>query len=229
MAIMELKVKQVFFGQEVLNVFNFLFSGTPAAVTPSFGLIAAFGGIEEAGIYPTGTILDGMRAIQVDALEYVSIEARDVYSVTDFYATPFLAGTTGVSAATPQAPFLAYGLKSNRTRTDIRAGRKSICGVPDESVGEGGVIIGGAVAGLATLASRMSQVITYNDEGNTLSYAPIVVNKEKYTPNPAKPDKKAYKYWFPEAVQLTHIMESITWAGKPDVRSQVSRQYGRGR
>lgn len=229
MAIMELKVKQVFFGQEVLNVFNYLFTGTPAAVTPSFGLVAAFGGIDEAGVYPTGTILDGMRAIQVDALEYVSIEARDVYSVTDFYATPFLPGTAGVSTATPQAPFLAYGLKSNRTRTDIRAGRKSICGVPDESVGEGGVIIGGAVAGLATLASRMGQVITYTDEGNTLSYAPIIVSKEEYTPDETKPERKAYKYYPSEAIQLTHIMESITWTGKPDVRSQVSRQYGRGR
>jgi hypothetical protein len=81
---------------------------------------------------------------------------------------------------------------------------------------------------MANVAGAMNAVLTYIDEGNTLTFTPIVAAKEKYQSN-TNPVRFAYRYYASEALQLQHIMSSIIWSAYDTVRTQVSRQYGRGR
>jgi hypothetical protein len=75
----------------------------------------------------------------------------------------------------------------------------------------------------------MGAIITYDDEGNTISFAPAIVGKEKYTPDPLKPDRYAYRYYPTLAEQMEHVAQGFNWDVYNQVRTQVSRQYGRGR
>lgn len=45
MPIMEVVLTQNYYGQEIINRFNYRASGTPAAVTYSFALVSALGAI----------------------------------------------------------------------------------------------------------------------------------------------------------------------------------------
>jgi len=89
MALMELKLRQIYAGQECINVFNYVSNGTPASVSLSFALVSAWGAIPSAGVYPSTSILQTLRALQSANVSYDFIEGKDVYSVTDFYATAF--------------------------------------------------------------------------------------------------------------------------------------------
>lgn len=230
MPIMELVLEQTFANQQIINRWNYLASGTPASVSFSFGLVSAFGAIESAGVYPVGGVLNLLLACQTTTVVSVQIGVRDVYSNTDFYELPFLVPANGQAAGEALSPTSAMGFRTNRTRTDIRRGTKRFVGVSENVNGAAGVLAGAFVDGnMTNLANAMSDTLEYDDEGNTLTFQPIICGREKYSPsgNPAGPF--AYKYYDTEAEQLDHIMTSIIWSPYPEVRTQTSRQYGRGR
>lgn len=229
MPIMEITLEGTFASQQIINRWNYLASGTPSAVSFSFALVSAFGAIEDGGSYPSGTVIDNIRLMVSSQYSFTQSLAKDVYDPVDFYQAPFIPSLAGAVAGESNSPVMAYGFRTNRTRLDIRRATKRFAGVVETEAFSGGVIDSTFVDGeMANLASIMSQTITYDDEGNTLTFQPIVVGKEKYTPNPLAPEKVAYRYYETEAEQLDHIMTSILWEPYPRLRSQVSRQYGRG-
>ena len=229
MAIMELKLRQIYAGQECLNVFNFVSNGTPAAVTLSLALVNAFGAIPSAGVYPATSFLQTLRALQSANVSYDFIEAKDVYSVTDFYGTAFNPNLAGAVSGESLSPAAAFGFRSNRTRSDIRRGSKRFVGVAEADNGTLGVIAGATVTRCQAMATALSTPITYVDEGQTITFSPIVVSKEEYDVPGSSPVRKAYKYYETETEQLQHIMTGAVWDYQTSVRTQGSRQYGRGR
>ncbi len=219
----ELVMRSIYFGQVCINRFNYVLTGTPAAASGSFGLqFAFFGG---AGVAPSATSVIGeLLDIVSNQWTLTEIETRAIYSATDFYTRPFLTPVVGEQAGDAASPVLAYGLRTNRVRSDIARGTKRFVGVPETVMGQGGVIPG-VLPAVQEVAVAMSAVLIYDDEGNTLSYSPCVVQKEKYT-TPSGRD--AYRYYPTLSEQMEHVALGILWEAYPQVRSQVSRQYGRG-
>lgn len=234
MPLLEIKLKQTYAGQEIENVFAYQGSGTPAAVSFSFALASAFGAVPAVGVYPPTGIPVLMTQLQSNQLSYDLISVRDPYSNTDFYETPFIPSLVGTIATEGASPVLAFGLFTNRTRQDIRRGQKRIAGVTEDFMDAQGVVDTAVAAGrLATLAARMTDNLTYDDEGQTLTFTPIIVSKQCYNPatgtTPCPETGKAYRWYPTEAEQLTHIATSVVWSAYDVIKTQGSRQYGRGR
>jgi hypothetical protein len=232
MAILELKLQSTYFNQECVNVFAYQSTGTPAAVTLSFALISAFGCIPDTGVYPTGSVFEAIRALQSSSVSYDIVVARDLYSVVDFYETPFNPAAAGiVSGTVGMSPADAYGFRSSRVRSDIKRGTKRFVGVPEGAVTGGGIIESASLTAMGTLATRMGQVLSYDDEGNTLSFAPVILGRQRYDPETGDPDPEgtAYRYYPTFTEQNAFVAAGIAWDAYNQVRTQTSRQYGRGR
>lgn len=222
----ELTITQEYFGQVALNRWNFFTDSTPAGGTLPQLLVEAFGALPENGVYPGDTPFDYMRAVQSEEVRYVSIECFDVYDPTAFYNTPFEAGLNGIVAGNPYSPTQAFGFRSSRSRRDIRRGFKRFVGVTGGSVQAGGVIDTGVLDKLQDLGTAMSGALSIDDDGNTVVFQPCVVAKEKYTPTGK--NTTAYRYYADSATQFQNIATSIVWEPYTQVRTQNSRQYGRG-
>lgn len=233
MALMELVLSQTYANQQCVNRWNFQSTGTPAAVSLSYALVHAFGAILTDGIpplsYPTGTLMHWIRSMQNTGVSFDSIAARDLYSVTDFYETPFQGGTNGTYSGEGMSPAMAFGFRSTRTRLDIRRATKRFVGVSENHVGSFGSIDTSATD-IATIVELMGSPLEYDDEGNTITFSPIVLGKERYqTSAPGvTPVKWAYRKYETEAEQLEHIAVGVAWEAYDNVRSQRSRQYGVG-
>jgi len=145
--------------------------------------------------------------------------------VTDVYGSPYPPGVNGQYSGTAASPALSYALTSNRVRSDIRRGQKRLSGVSESAMAAGGVLESAFLTSLSYAASEMSAVLEYDDEGNTLTFTPCVLSFEEYEPEPGK---RAYRKWATEAAQLSHAAIGVLWSAQDTVRTQVSRQYGRG-
>lgn len=234
MPLMEIVLTQEYKGQLFLNRWNYVAGGTPAAVSFSFALVSAFGAIPDAGVYPVSSILQDISYFQTNGVSFQSIEARDVYSVTDFYATGFAPAFTGDVAGEGLSPAMALGFVTTRVRRDIRRATKRFSGLREDITADGGDVNPTILTAVSSgLAASMSAVLTYDDEGNTLTFAPAVVAKQKYPVPDTNPVRYAYRY-IPEedggeTAQLEDTATGIAWSPYDTLRTQVSRQYGRGR
>lgn len=230
MALYEVTLTQSFHGVECVNRFNYQLTGTPAAVLGSYALVSAFGAIYDTGGggYPSGSLIQKISDIQGNDVTFTGITAKNLYSVTDFYSTPFQPALTGGNASESLSPINAYGFYSSRVRTDVRRGSKRFVGVGIDRVSAGGLLDSSGIAGCTALATALGATLTYNDEGNTLSFAPCVLSKERYTVPGSDPARYAYRYYSTETAQLSHAAVGILWTYYAQVRSQTSRQYGRG-
>lgn len=235
MAILELTLAYTFANQQCINRWNYISGGTPAAVTRSFGLVAAFGGIyDEVAIppaYPADTVLGKIMSLLSDQVVLQQITALNVYDPVDFYQTPFVNPYNGDQSGDSLSPMVAYGFRSNQVRRDVARGTKRFAGVLEAFNLSGGILTTDALGVCNTIAEYMSDVISYDDEGNTLTYTPSICGKEAYDPNPppATGNHRAYKYYATEAEQLDHTAIGVLWQAYAQTRSQVSRQYGHGR
>lgn len=235
MPIYEVALQMTYKGQQCINRWNYSMSGTPAAVTGSFALAFAFGAVYDTVAvppgYPAGTILDALTYTMTDDGVFEQLTALNVYSVTDFYQTPFVPPYAGKATGEGMSPFTSVGYRTNVVRRDISRGTKRTTAVPEAFVGDGGTIDISGGSRAADVASRMTDVLTYDDEGNTLTFTPCVVSKQRYEVEvDGEPTGRfAYRYYPTEAEQLEHIAAGVTWSPYANVRSQVSRQYGRGR
>jgi hypothetical protein len=234
MAIMELVLQSTYFNQQCISRFNYISVGTPAAVSLSFALTSAFGCIYDpdgtpAG-YPNPSVFWAIRATQVPTVQYDFVTTKNVYSTTDFYETPFLQAANGLRSGNAMSPTAAMGYRTGRVRSDIRRGYKRFVGLSEGDVGDGGVIGATFLSNQMTVcAGYLTEPLTYNDEGNIISFLPCVVKKEKYTPNPLRPERVAYKYFDTQTEQEANIATGINFDPYPTQRTQTSRQYGRGR
>lgn len=234
MALYEVILQQTYFGQEIINRWNYISQGTPAAVSGSFALTSALGAIYDTiavpPAYPPGRLMRLLSSAQANDVTFDFLSVRNLYSVTDFYETPFLNPLTGTQTSESLSPVNAFGFRTNRVRTDIRRGTKRLVGVTADAVIDGGVVASAFVsAQLNPIATEMSQVLEYNDEGNALTFTPAIFGRERYLPDPERPDRPAYRYYPTEVEQLEHVATGILWDAYPQTRSQVSRQYGKGR
>lgn len=219
----EVVLRQSYKGRAVLNRWHYNSSGVPAAVSLSFALVSAFGGIpdELTSEFPDDTIMKGLAEVQSEDLVYVELSATALYDVTDFYSVPYAPSQAGTQGGTPMSPFMAYTFSSNRVRTDIRRGFKRFAGVSEQYVGDGGVIEAGMPALLTTLAGRMSGTLEYDDEGNTLSFQPVVLSLELQTP---VTDPRRYELYPTLAEQLEHAALGINWTAGAFVTTQNTRK-----
>ncbi len=222
--LMEVKVLQQYDSQSCITTFHYLGSGTPAAVTQSFGIVAAMGFID--GIIPdVPDIFENWREVVSSGLVITEVTAKVVYSVTDFYTLPLATGNAGNRGTEPKPSFEAYAFQTSRVRADIRRGNRRLVGVTAEGVGDYGDLSGIMQGYCDVLATNFGDILTYDDEGNTLSYAPVVVSKEPYiTPSGAT----AYKYYDTEIEQADHLASGVLWIAKTNTTTQVSRKRGRG-
>lgn len=227
MPLYEVVLEQEFAGQQIINRFNYLGSGTPASVTGSFALVSAIGGLPAATSLGAGTLMRAIQDLQVTNVRFVQITARAVYLDEDFYASPFLANTLGLGAPGSSAlsPIDSYGFKSNRVKQSIGRGYKRFVGVSEDYISAGGNLYDAGVGKAEVVKDELGTNLLYDDEGNSLTFAPCVVQKEKYT---TPSGKTAYRYYPTEAEQAPHLAVGIVWEAYTQIRSQVSRQYGRG-
>lgn len=219
----EAVLRQSYQGRSVLNRWHYNSSGTPAAVSLSFALTSAFGAIPNpgTGAFPDGTIMAQLAEIQSSDLVYVEFTATALYDVVDFYSVPYPPDQNASQGGTPMSPFIAYPLSSNRVRTDIRRGFKRFAGVSEQYVGTGGVIEAGLPAFLSNLAELMSDNLTYDDEGNTLTFQPCILSLELQTP---VTDPRRYALYPTLAEQLEHTALGVNWAAGGYVTTQNTRK-----
>lgn len=218
-----------YFSQQIINRFNYLMTGTPAVVTGSFALASALGSIYDTSSYPSGTLINLIINTVSDEFVLSQITVVNPYDPTDFYEAPFVPEYRGQQTGQAASPTMAYGFRSNRVRTDIARGMKRFVGVTEDYMGDGGVLTG-IVSTLEDVAEGLGATLAYTDEGNSLSFAPCIVGKEKYvtTAPTTLPARFAYRYYEDEAVQMEHLAVGVSWQPYSTVRTQTSRQYGRG-
>jgi len=226
--IMELTLNTTYFNQKCVNRWNYVASGTPAAVTLSFALMSAMGFLSVTTSFVTDTIAGLLQDLCSPGVIFNNAIARAVYIDDDFYDNPFLASTLGQTGSSGDSlsPIDTFGFYSSRVKQSIGRGYKRFPGLMEGDVTSGGLIVSGHLTAEEGLADAMGDTLSFDDEGNTLSFVPCVVQKEKYTVTLS--GKDAYRYYADQAVQLTHTAQGINWTPYEQVRSQVSRQYGRG-
>ena len=234
--LMEVTLVCSYFSQITVNRWNYVAQGTPAAVSHSYALAYSFGAINDIGVLPDGWNTDSPLWKIVLGLSsqvtFQSIEVRDVYSATDFYSTIISPTLNGDAPGEPASPVLAYGMRTNRVRADIRRATKRFVGATEQDMLSGGNLNVGILGILNDAADALSATLTYDDEGNTLTYAPAVVKKQKYVVPDSNPARYAYRY-IPEdeggeAAQLADTATGVRWEVYPNIRTQMTRQYGRG-
>lgn len=224
MALYELKVFQEYFGQKCVTVFNYVGTGVPASVTGSYALVAALGFIP-ADPPPGDNFFTAWQDRVSDGVIFREVICKNIYDDDDFYVTPFPANTIGVITGTASSPMTAFGFQTTRVKQSIRRGNKRFVGVTEEHLVAGGIIDPANVANFTFWADRLSETQPYDDAGNALSFSPAIVSKEKYvTPS----GKTAYKYYSTEVQQLARIAQGMSYFYIEAIRSQTSRQYGRG-
>lgn len=230
MPLHEVVVRTEYYNQECLNRYTYRSSGTPASVSLSFGLAAAMGYVQPALAteFETGSLAQAVLTGQSTQVRYVDILVRNIYNPVDFYNTPFNVDTFGLEGGSEaMSPAFAYGFRSERSRLDIRRGFKRYVGANEANVAGGGVLVGAWLSGPMTdIADKLGDTISYDDEGNSLQYEPVIISKEKYT---TPSGNNAYRYYETEAEQLENVANAGVWQAYSEIRTQGSRQYGRGR
>lgn len=235
MPLFEVTLAGTYKNQQTINRWNYVGSGTPAAVIMSFALASAFGAVyDEVAVppgYPSDTVLYKISGFTSNEWTWQSLTVVNLYSDSDFYQTPFVNPYGGGNSGEAMSPVMAYGFRTNQVLRSVRRATKRFPGVMEDRVDDGGVINNTQLATLNDAAAKMSEVLSYDDEGNTLSFTPAVCGKQRYNPTTHLPDPAgtAYRYYPTEAEQLTHTAQGVLWQAYDTVRSQVSRQYGRGR
>lgn len=223
----QVTLRQTYYAQQCLNVFHYTSSGTPAGVSGSLGLLHALGFIPEGtpATYPENALFANLRNVQSSEVHYDEVQAEALYDDADFYTRPFADNAVGARIGLATTPTLAYGFFSSRVNRAIRRGFKRFVGVVEQGIGDGGVIVEPLLTDIGYLGSYLGSTATYDDAGNTLTYIPAVLSYEKYTTDSGK---TAYRPYATLVAQLTHMAQGIQYSPYATVRTQTSRQYGRG-
>jgi hypothetical protein len=226
MSLYVLTLRSTYFDQEIINRFPYTSTVEPSGVSGSNMLAQFFGVVSSAGSFLTGSVMRYMQSLQSSEVHYNEVEVMNLYDPADFYVFPFTSDLVGAnSEGQAMAPFIAYGLYSNRVTRAIRRGTRRFVGVVENQVVAGGGIDTGMLALLQDLADEMSSVLNPDNTGSEGVYTPSVFHYQKYTTSTGR---EAYRPWPTEAEQLANNAVGVTWTPYTTVRSQTSRQYGRG-
>lgn len=228
MPLYEITLEQSYFGQQVINRWNYQASTPPEGVSGAFKALVGMGFTPDTDIDPfdPATIAGQLQALQAGNVVFVQAIAKNLYSNTDFFTYAFPPDTHGLNVATTGlSPTVAAGFNSDRTRSDIRRAQKRFVGVAEGDVGEGGVFSSGAATNWQALGDTMADINVVPSGVSAMTFTPYVFGREKYV---APSGKDAYRYYGTEAEQLDHIAIITAFAFKPQTRTQATRQYGRG-
>jgi len=228
MAVLEATLTGEFAGQLTINRWHYISTGDPGPVTPSYALLMAMGFAPPVATpwkFDPDSLAGYIQHLVSTAFYFRAFYVRNLYTPTDFVETAFNPLTAGDMSGEPSSPVLAYGVQSNRSRTDIRRGSKRFCGVSESGIGSGGIVTDPALGYLAAVADLMSDVLSFTSGGASLTLTPAILQFQEYT---TPSGKKAYKKQDSEALQVAHSATGILYTMQPYARSQVSRQRGRG-
>jgi hypothetical protein len=227
--LMEVTVQTRYFGQNCINRWNYYSDGSPGSLSRAVLLANGMGFIRQGDppAYPSGTVLSAWRNLVPPQVDFVGFNILSVHDEFDLFSQAFVTGTTGLqeNAGDPLPPFAAWGFRSSRTRQDIRRGYKRFVGVGEAQQDNGGNINSTYESYQNDLALAMSVPLTVSEGDVSVVFQPVIVQREEYT---TPSGRKARRYYEDEAEQLEHTMFFITWEAYDQVRSQTSRQYGRG-
>lgn len=224
----EVTLFSMYAAQEMVNRWNYVSTGESAATMKSLLLARGMGFIRDNGVFPATGIFAGIFGMSTGYVLFRTVSVRAVYDAVDFYETPFVPAAGGSQLGDAGAPFETIGFRTNRVRQDIGRGTKRFSGFPDAWVGVNGNLSATALTAANTLATRMTAPITVNDEGNSVTFSPCVVKKEKYPVPNTSPVRHAYRYYEDPEIQNANLAVGVTWEVYANARSQTSRQVGRG-
>jgi len=228
MALYEVILNIAYNAVQCINRFNYVSSGTPSAVLGSFGLASALGAIPDGGVYPEDTLISRISELLHEDASFVQITVNNVYDLDDFYQTPFVPGINGVIGGTGMTPANAYGFRTNKVTRAIRRGTKRFVGVSTGQTGDGGAVVVSPGSAMDNLAVQMGATVEYDDEGNTLTFVPAICSKELRNVPDSSPVRQAYYYYETLAEQIAHTATGFFWEPYGFIRTQSTRQYGRG-
>lgn len=229
MPLYEFTLEQTLGNQQMINRFNYQSNAVPGGALGALQLMIAMGAIAPEGgeAFGEDTTLGKLRPLQSTDTLYVQCIARNLYSVTDFYTYAFPPNTFGENGGGQSlSPTQAVGLTSDRTRSDIRRAQKRFGGVTEADVNAAGVLTSGAQTTWQQLGDTMGDIAASGVGGDAMLFTPYTFGREKYVVTES--GKDAYKYYDTEAEQLDHIARINVFNVKTTVRTQTSRQYGRG-
>lgn len=229
MPLYEITLEQSYFGQQCINRWNYQSDAIAAGTSGAYLAIVGMGAIadDDTPAFDLTTILGQIQGLQTTDAVFVQMVAKNLYSNTDFFTYAFPPNTHGANnTGESLSPAMAFGFTSDRTRADIRRAQKRFVGVGENYVGSGGNIPADKLAALQILGDHMAAPNSVTLGGVTNVFTPYIFGREKY--HPAGKTTWAYKYYPTEAEQLAHIAKINAFTVKPNVRTQTSRQYGRG-
>jgi len=216
-------------GQQCINRWNYQSNDVSVASGGSLALLSAMGFVLEGSPLapPADTVFGKINDLVSSAVLFDQVIARAIYDDTDFMDLPFIPPyQTSVSNGVAQAPFYAFGFFTSRVNQSIRRGFKRLVGVGASDITSLGEIVSGTQTKLQDLATAMNETISFTEGGSTVTFTPTIVQKEPYTVTGS--GKTAYRYYASQATQLDHIAQGFVWSFYDTVRSQTSRQYGKG-
>ena len=223
----ELVLNLQYLGNKFVNRWNYISSEEGVSALGAFGLVQALGLFVTGDPvnFPVDTLGAAIQAILNSQTIFVQTYCKNVYEPLDFYDYAFVADTVGGDAGAGLSPVNAIAATSTRTRTDIRRGQKRFGGISADWATNGGGLTTEALTKLQTVCDRMSEDVSYNNGVTVVGYTPVVVGKQKVTDSEGK---VSYQYYSTLAAQMDHVALAPVWSPKTNIRTQGSRQYGRG-
>lgn len=228
MPLYEITLEQVFAGQQCINRWNYQSAAIPSGSLGALLLIQAMGFAVNDTIpaFDASTIAGQLQSLQAVAVNWVQAVCKNIYDPTDYYSYPFPAGTTSLNGGSEaESPVIAVGFSTNRTRTDVRRGQKRFAGLTEGQVGDVGNLTSGARSSWQALGDNMAIDAVADTGPDTVSFTPYVFGRKRTV---ALDGKVSYPYWPTETEQMAHAMKILSWTVKSTVRTQGTRQYGRG-
>jgi hypothetical protein len=228
MALYEITLEQTYFGQQCINRWNYQSDTIPGGVSGAFKLCVGMGFAPDTDIDPwgDGTVGGELRPLQNVAVTFVQVIAKNLYSVTDFFTYAFPTGTHGQATGSDGLPPInAMGFTSDKTRSDIKRAQKRFVALSEGNVDAGGVLNPDFATQAQAIGDAMGDINVVPAGVGSITFTPYVFGREKYV---APSGNDAYRYYATEAEQLDHIARINEFTIKSTVRSQTSRQYGRG-
>jgi hypothetical protein len=187
---------------ELLTLLGFVPTGDPATFTADSVALA-------------------VQTLCSDDLSFLEVQVEELYTPTDFYTAAFSPAVHGIEGAGIASITDAFGFYSARIRTDIKRSFKRIPAVPADAYLGGSVFTETYVGLLTDLATKMSVQL----EGVSATYSPATFQFQFYTTPAGNP---AYKKYVDPEEQADHVAYPLVWTPYETVRTQVSRQIGRG-
>jgi hypothetical protein len=228
MALLEAVIVGSYFDQLTVNRFTYVGAGDTGPVTPAFALLASLGFIAPTApsvSFTSDTLASQWQGNVSDEFIFKSCFVRDLYSTTDFVEQAYPVTVKGMQTGDPASPALAYGFTGTRVRTDIKRFSKRLAGVSEAYVDDGGLLNVTGIAAMGNIAAEMSAAMEYTAGGASYTLTPCVLGVQSYvTPG----GKTAYKLRKPESAQLPYVASGFTVTAMSSVRTQTSRQYGKG-